>query len=723
MTMRAYDHTGSGHTELVTFSDDMLVLDGFTDWGSTPVAHRSRFRDDEWYFYPADRKETARRYPIRFGRAPAAFRGPLKRAVWCMVHRPAPLELLERPTAIRSQITGSSAQSHFQDALFPFARWLDQRGIDRLCDVTPDMLNGYLTHVLGEPTERHLKHKRLWGVTRLWLCGRYLPEGDRLTQPPWETASIGPSLRDLLGEADWSAENKTRPIQSESIAALYMWCRWFVENMSDDILRAKQAYDALISSSAGRPRQKAAPGDREKWARYLEELSRDGGSLPSYIRRSRGASRHFVATRYLALKLDIGLNAIRPPRGFPLADGTPLDIEIHGRVEGRPWTDTIDFHEVERVLKLLTTACMVVIAYVTGMRPQECLALKRGCCHRIERGGDRPPRFEIRGKTFKSVGPDGNAVPGGQERDDPWYAIKPVAAAVSVMERIHDHDLLFPKVLFASRRVAGPDAYPQDREVAATPARVAGQIGRLITWCTEAAHRLDLPAYLIEDDPAGPITMIRFRRTLAVEIYENPDGRVATGVQYGHLHLSTTDGYGTNTDRAFQTMLQHADAAVIAGYLEASYERRSAGEEARGIAAERLGAAQDEFADRFVGKHLGPRELTDLRNTPNLRVYHNKRKHLVCVYDPTQALCHPENGRNANDASSPMLPNCKSGCPNIARTDSDIDAIEEEIQRLTEKQKSPSASLPAKVRYGQEIDRLRQIVADYRHAPAPRQVL
>ena len=41
MTMRADDQTGSGRTELVNFHDDMLVLDGFTDWGSTPTAHRS----------------------------------------------------------------------------------------------------------------------------------------------------------------------------------------------------------------------------------------------------------------------------------------------------------------------------------------------------------------------------------------------------------------------------------------------------------------------------------------------------------------------------------------------------------------------------------------------------------------------------------------------------------------------------------------------------------
>ena len=717
MTMRAYDQTGSGRTELVNFHDDMLVLDGFTDWGSTPAAHRSRFRDDEWYLYPLARKETAALSPLRFWHVPAAFRDPLKRAVWCMVHRPAPAELLERPTAMRPQITGASAYGYFRAALLPFSQWLDQQGIDRLCDVSHDMLERYLEHVLGEPITRGQKHTKLWGVTRVWLCGRYLPERDRLTQPPWEAASTGHTLRDLLGEAFWSAENKTKPIQSESIAALYMWCRWFVENMSNDILQAKQTYDAITASGAGGPRQYVAPGDREKWARYLEELSRDGGSLPSYIRENSGhrAGRPLVARRYLALTLDIGTNVIRRPRGFTLAGGTPLDIEIHGRVEGKPWTDTIDFHEVERLVGRLATACMVVIAYVTGMRPEECRALKRGCCRRVERGGERPPRFEIRARSFKLVGPDGNAVLGGQERADPWYAIKSVAEAVSVMERLHDHDLLFPKALFSSRHAADPHAYGTTS--------FGVQIDKLIAWCNKAASRLDLPGYVIEDDPAGPINMSRFRRTLAVEIYKNPDGRVATGVQYGHLHLSTTDGYGANTDRAFQTMLQHADAAVIAGYLEASYERRSAGEEARGIAAERLGAAQDEFAARFVGKHLGPRELTDLRNTPNLRVYHNKRKHLVCVYDPTQALCHPENGRNANDASSPMLPNCKSGCPNIARTDSDIDAIEEEIQRLTEKQKSPSASLPAKVRYGQEIDRLRQIVADYRHAPAPRQVL
>jgi hypothetical protein len=39
---------------------------------------------------------------------------------------------------------------------------------------------------------------------------------------------------------------------------------------------------------------------------------------------------------------------------------------------------------------------------------------------------------------------DGNKIPEGRLRPDPWVVIEPVARAVAVLERLHPNALLFP---------------------------------------------------------------------------------------------------------------------------------------------------------------------------------------------------------------------------------------------------------------------------------------
>lgn len=69
------------------------------------------------------------------------------------------------------------------------------------------------------------------------------------------------------------------------------------------------------------------------------------------------------------------------------------------------------------------------------------LNLRRGCVTRDTETG----LWLMRGLYFKgSVDKDGNRIPEGTVRPDPWVVIEVVAKAVEVLERLHPSPLLFP---------------------------------------------------------------------------------------------------------------------------------------------------------------------------------------------------------------------------------------------------------------------------------------
>lgn len=76
-----------------------------------------------------------------------------------------------------------------------------------------------------------------------------------------------------------------------------------------------------------------------------------------------------------------------------------------------------------------------------GARPGEVLNLRRGC---IEHDIDTD-MWLMSGVYFKNaVDGNGNKIPAGARRRDPWIVVKPVADAVTVLERLHAQELLFP---------------------------------------------------------------------------------------------------------------------------------------------------------------------------------------------------------------------------------------------------------------------------------------
>jgi integrase len=204
-----------------------------------------------------------------------------------------------------------------------------------------------------------------------------------------------------------------------------------------------------------------------------------------------------------------------------------------------PWRTTpITYHHAEALARHLSTACAVVIGYLSGMRPGEVASLERGCLTHDTATG----MLLLRGRHWKGVRTlTGAKLPHGEIRDDPWVVAEPVATAVNVLERLHTATLLFPTTLQTNGN-AGPRALHSRVGKARSDSQTNLDIAHLIDWINQYCHdqhRTDpIPA-----DPHAPITVSRLRRTLAWFIARKPRGLVAAAIQYGHLRVQMTLGY------------------------------------------------------------------------------------------------------------------------------------------------------------------------------------
>lgn len=109
-----------------------------------------------------------------------------------------------------------------------------------------------------------------------------------------------------------------------------------------------------------------------------------------------------------------------------------------GQVAGRPWRQSLDFNEAADLMKHLGTAAMIIILYLTGMRPQEAQGLRSGCCpDPVPSPEGTPGRHLIRSHHCKDVtNDDGHHISAGVEREVPWVAMAPVVRSIRILERI-----------------------------------------------------------------------------------------------------------------------------------------------------------------------------------------------------------------------------------------------------------------------------------------------
>jgi hypothetical protein len=144
------------------------------------------------------------------------------------------------------------------------------------------------------------------------------------------------------------------------------------------------------------------------------------------------------------------------------------------------------------LMQRLAAAAIVVVSYLSGMRPAEVLNLRAGCCPEPADDGHSSIRYEIHGNFFKGArDDDGKAVTGGLARQTPWTVILPVVRAIRVLEQMTEGVLLFPVRTPWAKATPGNRSRPGE---ALTCEGARHRIRALVAWVNDYADQTGLRA-------------------------------------------------------------------------------------------------------------------------------------------------------------------------------------------------------------------------------------
>ncbi|WP_316528106.1 hypothetical protein [Kitasatospora brasiliensis] len=232
----------------------------------------------------------------------------------------------------------------------------------------------------------------------------------------------------------------------------------------------------------------------------------------------------------------------------------------------------------------------------------------------------------------------------------------------------------------------------------------------------------DRPNEFIPEDPDGAVVMVRFRRTVAWFIYHRPGGRVALGVQYGHVESTMGESYAGRSKADMLQILNFEQGLAMADSLAEASDRLASGEGVSGPAAERYLAAVSEFGNKYAGAFVTTRQLKAIRGNPKLQVFEHESSLLACNFDPYTALCQRERPGQEPVQRTPSHDRCQAACPNIARTDTHIERAKAEISEIDAECTDGLNPLPITRRLEQRRATLAEIIDKHERTrihPAP----
>lgn len=654
-----------------------------------------RFGDLRWQLAALDHSACGKSKTVNWEEFPAALRPGFKRTGWALINIPTPAVLLDRSgSSTRPRLSAGSLQRTLR-AWRPFAEWLSRHQIHSLDQIGRHLLEQYPQTLAERGLGKGPATLEMFTITRVWAYAPFLLPQDRIPMPPWDEAGAEPA--DFLGEpAGAPGENTTIPVHPAVMSPLLVWALRTVTDFSGDIIAAWREARRLHERIPSAP----TPGGRTDIRAYLQRLRDTGQPLAVFTGHQSGAltrahqaarrgettqDRPLVHSRLVAGTLGVTTVQVtalltREPHlldGVRFGAGAPLPTPITGQLDGRAWRDAIDLEEVMDLALHLSAAALVTVAYLSGMRPREVLDLERGCCT-IQQRADGTVRYLISGRHFKGVtDEDGNTIPGGELRAQPWTVIEPVHRAITVLEQLTHGQRLFPRQF---SKAAKPRAYLGD---AMTPGTASARIARFVAWANTLAADHGREHEVIRADPDGAVTMRRFRRTVAWFINRQPGGRIALGIQYGHLRASFGESYSGRSRADMLEILDLEQAMATADALTEAAERLHNGEGVSGPAAARYIAAAREFQATYTGGFASKRQYKALLANPRLQVLDHQQALLTCNYDPLKALCDPHRGKPGNHPRrTPSQDRCHSACANISRTDTQVERVQAEVDRI-----------------------------------------
>ncbi|MFF1715544.1 hypothetical protein [Streptomyces sp. NPDC058268] len=671
----------------------------------TDLSRVSTFRQDRWDLNPAIFAAHSSSYTINFGLVPEPLRLATKHYIWQLLNHPEPRTLRG---ANGTRIWVTTIASVFTNTLQFVLRWFSRQGVTAFCQVTPAMLDDYLVALAHEEVPLEYCYNRLNEVRRLWSFRDFLPASMRLPAAlPWEGEDTG----GLLGRTRNPRENRTRRIGEATMEMLLVWAIRFVEDFAEDILAAYTQHLELVGRTPEWRQAAAQPSTHErgelrpKVVAYLEGLRERGEGLPG---RRTDAGELVIHWRLLSSILacadsvkHTGTGRLVVESGLPIEESVYLGAPVTGLLDGKPWrTERITQAEAPQLARLLSTACLILVAYLSGARVGEVLNLRRGCVRHDATTG----LWLMEGRYFKGATDEhGDVIPQGQVREDPWVIIEQVSRAITVLERLHPSTLLFPIKL----DFRGQSRVLKRHGGARSGKSISRDLAAFVAWVNAECQRRDRTDQ-IPDDGRGPLAASRFRRTLAWFIRRRPRGLIAASIQYGHLHTRILQGYAGAYESGFPDEYAFEDWLYRLESLAEDEQELTSGEHVSGPATDtyryRITASTREFAGRVL---TSDRQARDLVGNQLLQIHHGQG--MTCVFNPSTAACQLR-GAIDDPMITPDTDDCRPRCLNLVRTDRDIEHVKQQAVELVKIVEDPLAPPIRHERERHELTRLTEII-------------
>jgi hypothetical protein len=663
----------------------------------------SMFADDVWSLLPMDVTRgtvqnlhwvpgpKAQRYRI-----PSHLIRTFKRIIWLVINRPTPVAYLAGNNG-RTWPAAASVYGRLV-AMRNFAHFLGQHGVTQLCDVSADLLDEYATAVLADESRssQAQKGQALGYIAVIAYLADDLPAADRMVEPSWSGHHLG------AGRRARAADNGKQIIHPDTFAPLLWWSQRIMECAPDVVAAAE-----WLKVELGRP--ELAERSQVSFGLVEQIVAIHGGILPE------GEISGHVASQYLRALHGGGPHSRdfshwrRDRRGDYRVEpelSQPIPVAVTSLIEGRPWLPLIDFRDIRKLQRILQAAAAILICTCTGMRGEECIKLKRGALRTVPRP-DGVSSYRIDGRIFKAVR-DGNDQQDRAGKQWVWAIIKPGADAIAVLER-------HAEVAGSSELLSYPGARNRPGLTSGTMTR---WINELIEFANALCTDLDVHhAHFIAPDPAGNVTLDRFRRSVAWHIVNEPDGLAAAGVQFGHMQSTTTDGYGSIITSGIAATMDQERTQALYTTLQDHANAAKTGLKASGPATKRLGNALNRFtANQFPGTYadLTTKEERRLRSDPDMVVRDNPGHACLCLADPTKPetmACSREND------GEPNRNDCRIYCGNRVYTDTTVAEDKKEAVQLRARLHNVNPILAARI--DKRIKHLETHIAEHEATASP----
>jgi hypothetical protein len=160
-------------------------------------------------------------------------------------------------------------------------------------------------------------------------------------------------------------------------------------------------------------------------------------------------------------------------------------------------------------------------------------------------------------------------------------------------------------------------------------------------------------------------------------------------------------------------LLDFERGLAIADSLAQAADRITARQGVSGPAAQRYIAAASEYQNKYAGAFMTRQQLTALLANPHLQVYQHPEAFMSCNYDSFKALCAVGVADGESSLKTPSLSRCDQRCPNLSRSDGDIDAARAEIDALEAELAGGINPYPLQQRLGQRRTGLLRLVEEH----------